>query len=61
MTTIPEEELEFSSTYAVGTQYGGLILRETVAFTGTVDGAGVSRTNTATVSQQPTPAGGPQP
>lgn len=57
----PEEELEFASTYAIGTQYGGLILRETVAFTGTVGDAGVSRTNTATVSQEPSPAGGPQP
>lgn len=57
----PEEDLEFSSTYAIGTQYGGLVLRETVAFAGTVAGAGVSRTNTSTISQVPMPAGGPQP
>lgn len=57
----PEEDLTFESTYAIGTQYGGLVLRETVAFAGTVGGAGVSRTNTATIAQVPTPAGGPQP
>ena len=57
----PEENLDFTSTYSVGTQYGGLVLRETVAYAGEVDGAGVSRTNTATIAQVPTPAAGPQP
>lgn len=49
----PRQDLEFAATYAVGTQFGGLILRETVAFTGTDGDAGVSRTNTATISQEP--------
>lgn len=49
----PTQDLEFSSTYAVGTQYGGLLLQERTAFAGTDDGAGVSRTNTSTISQVP--------
>ena len=57
----PDQDVEFTSTYAIGTQYGGLILREATVFRGTVEGAGVSRTNTSTISQEPTPAGGPQP
>ena len=52
----PEQNLEFAATYALGTQFGGLILRETVAFTGTDGDAGVSRSNTATISQPPRPA-----
>lgn len=49
----PEQDLDFAATYAVGTQFGGLILRETIAFTGTDGAAGVSRSNTATISQTP--------
>ena len=49
----PDEDLQFAATYAVGTQFGGLILRDTVAFAGTDGGEGVSRTNTATISQVP--------
>ena len=55
------QDLEFSATYAVGTQFGGLVLRETSAFAGTQNGAGVSRTNTATINQVPRAAPGPQP
>ena len=49
----PTQDLTFESTYAVGTQYGGLLLRESTAFAGTDGDAGVSRTNTATISQVP--------
>lgn len=49
----PEQDLQFAATYAVGTQFGGLVLRDTVAFTGTDRDAGVSRTNTSTISQVP--------
>ena len=49
----PEQDLQFVATYAVGTQFGGLVLRDTVAFTGTDGDAGVSRTNTSTISQAP--------
>ncbi|HUR50412.1 MAG TPA: hypothetical protein VMY88_12910 [Acidimicrobiales bacterium] len=49
----PEQDLDFAATYALGTQFGGLILREVVAFTGTDGDAGVSRSNSATISQTP--------
>lgn len=49
----PDQDLEFAATYAVGTQFGGLFLQETVAFAGTDGDAGVSRSNTATISQTP--------
>ena len=49
----PQQDLQFAATYAVGTQFGGLVLRDTVAFTGTDGDAGVSRTNTSTISQVP--------
>jgi hypothetical protein len=49
----PDQDLEFAATYALGTQYGGLILRDTVAFTGTDGDAGVSRSNTATITRAP--------
>lgn len=57
----PTEDLDFQSTYALGTQYGGLLLRDTVAFAGQVDGVGVSRSITSTISGPPTPVSGPQP
>jgi hypothetical protein len=49
----PTQNLDFSTTYSVGTQYGGLFLRERTAFAGTDAGAGVSRTNTATITTTP--------
>lgn len=52
----PRQDLEFAATYALGTQFGGLILRDTVAFAGTDGGAGVSRSNTSTISQVPSRA-----
>jgi hypothetical protein len=57
----PETDLEFEATYALGTQFGGVILRETEAFTGTEDGAGVARTLTSTISQVPQVGTDPQP
>lgn len=49
----PAQDLEFAATYALGTQFGGLILRDEVAFAGTDGAAGVSRTKTSTISQVP--------
>jgi hypothetical protein len=57
----PTQDLQFQATYAIGTQYGGLVLRDTVAFAGTDDGSGISRTNTSTISQVPRATPGPQP
>lgn len=57
----PTQDLTFTSTYAIGTQYGGLVLREAVAFAGRDGDTGVSRTNTSTVSQVPRAQPGPQP
>lgn len=48
-----QADLDFAATYALGTQYGGLLLRETVAFAGTESGAGVTRTKLSTISQVP--------
>lgn len=56
----PRQDLDFAATYAVGTQFGGLVLRETVAFTGTDGPAGVSRSNTSTISQTPRRDTGPR-
>jgi hypothetical protein len=49
----PTQNLDFSSTYSVGTQYGGLMLQERTAFAGMDGSDGVSRTNTATISTVP--------
>lgn len=49
----PRQNLQFAATYAVGTQFGGLVLRDTVAFAGTNGDVGVSRNNTATISDAP--------
>jgi len=54
-------DLTFASTLAVGTQYGGIVLRETVDFKGIDAGAGISRTNTTTISQVPQAAAGSAP
>jgi hypothetical protein len=47
------QNLDFSATYDMGTQYGGLLLRERTAFAGTEGSDGVSRTITATISSTP--------
>ena len=49
----PTQNLDFQSTYFMGTQYGGLMLRDRTAFTGTDGAEGVSRTNTATITTEP--------
>jgi hypothetical protein len=49
----PTQNLDFSSTYNVGTEYGGLMLRERTAFAGTDGSDGVSRTNTSTITTTP--------
>jgi hypothetical protein len=49
----PTQNLDFSATYNVGTEYGGLLLRERTAFAGTDGSDGVSRTNTATITTTP--------
>lgn len=51
----PTQDLVFRATYAVGTQYGGVVLRDAVAFAGTDGDAGVSRSNTATINAEPLP------
>ena len=57
----PEQNLEFESTYAIGTQFGGLILRESTSVAGTIEGAGISRSLTSTTNQVPKTVPGPQP
>jgi hypothetical protein len=57
----PTDDLTFNATYQVGTQFGGLVLRDAVAFAGTTGGAGVSRTRTSTINQVPRSTPGPQP
>jgi hypothetical protein len=49
----PTSDLDFEATYALGTQYGGLLLRDAVAFSGTDGSAGVTRSSTATVTVEP--------
>jgi hypothetical protein len=49
----PTQNLDFTATYDVGTQYGGLILRDRTLFTGTDNGDGVSRNNTANITTAP--------
>jgi hypothetical protein len=49
----PTQNLDFSATYSLGTEYGGILLRERTAFAGTDGTDGVSRTNTATISTVP--------
>ncbi|MBC7375009.1 MAG: hypothetical protein H7323_13560 [Frankiales bacterium] len=57
----PSQDLDFTATYQIGTQYGGLVLRETVAYAGQDRGAGISRTNTSTINQVPRATAGPRP
>jgi hypothetical protein len=49
----PTQNLDFTATYDVGTEYGGLILRDRTVFTGTDNGDGVSRNNTASITTTP--------
>ena len=56
----PTQDLEFTATYSVGTQFGGLILQDTVAFAGTDGDAGISRTKTSRIAQVPRAMAGPQ-
>lgn len=49
----PTQNLDFTATYAMGTQFGGLLLRDRTFFAGTDGGAGISRTNTATITTTP--------
>ena len=49
----PTQNLDFAATYSLGTEYGGILLRERTAFAGTDGADGVSRTNTATISTVP--------
>lgn len=49
----PSQDLDFSATYAMGTQFGGLFLRERTVFAGTDGSEGVSRSNTATITTTP--------
>ena len=55
----PTQDLTFDATYHVGTQYGGVVLRDAVAFAGTDGDAGVSRSNTATIRSEPRPGAQP--
>jgi hypothetical protein len=49
----PTQNLDFTATYDVGTEYGGLILRDRTVFTGTDNGDGVSRNDTASITTTP--------
>ena len=49
----PSQNLQFDSTYQLGTQFGGIVVRDVVAFTGTDGSAGVQRSNRATIASAP--------
>lgn len=49
----PTQNLDFNATYSVGTQYGGIFLRDRTFFAGMDGSDGVSRVNTATISSTP--------
>lgn len=51
--TSPTQSLQFDSTYQVGSQFGGLSLSDAIAYTGTDNGDGVTRSNRATISSVP--------
>ena len=57
----PTQDLTFTSTYALGTQFGGLVLRESTAFAGRDGDAGISRSLLSTINQVPKTMSGPQP
>jgi hypothetical protein len=49
----PDQDLEFDSTYQLGTQFGGIVVQDVIVFRGTDAGVGVQRANRATVSTTP--------
>lgn len=49
----PTQNLEFDSTYQLGTQFGGLFVADSVAFKGTDGDSGVQRSNRATITTVP--------
>jgi hypothetical protein len=49
----PSDNLDFTASYDVGTQYGGLFLRDRSDFRGTDSNGGVDRTLTATITTMP--------
>lgn len=51
--TSPNQDLDFDSTYQLATQYGGIVLADAVAFTGTDNGDGVQRSNRASIAAVP--------
>lgn len=51
--TSPSQDLQFDATYQLGTQFGGIVLADAVAFTGTDNGDGLQRSNRATIASVP--------
>ena len=49
----PTQDLDFDATYQLGTQFGGIVVADAVAFQGTDAGAGIERSNRATISAVP--------
>jgi hypothetical protein len=49
----PDQDLTFDATYQLATQFGGIIIQDVIAFTGSDAGNGVRRANRATVAQTP--------
>ncbi|MDP9102283.1 MAG: hypothetical protein M3N21_09090 [Actinomycetota bacterium] len=49
----PTQDLTFAATYQLATQFGGIVVKDSVAFAGTDNGAGVSRSNVATIASTP--------
>ena len=49
----PDQDLTFDATYQLATQFGAIVVQDSVAFTGTDAGNGVRRANRATIAQQP--------
>ncbi len=49
----PSENLQFDATYQLATQFGGLVVADAVAFTGTEGADGVQRSNKARITTVP--------
>ncbi len=49
----PTQDLEFDATYQLGTQFGGIVVADVVAFQGNDGAAGIERSNRATISAVP--------
>ena len=49
----PDQDLAFDATYQLATQFGGIVVQDSVAFSGTDAGNGVRRANRATVATPP--------